>query len=492
MARRRRLHSQVAAYLRSQMGTGSNTKTKNALQKLYQYVQHGYVLIQSDRLQIENTLLGLLNDVSVDEKVRRWTLATLALVGRKDQCTYAIQQIIRNFNEEPKVLTAAIAALYKFDPENAGALVTGMNALSPTMINLAALQSIDRSILLPNDFVVDIERAEPLELQQSLILVGLDKAPANLFDPNHSNKKLVFELGQHTQPMVAQYSIWAAAENPNLSSKDVGIDFRDLAGQPANVRSYAYRLFAGDQVKTSVNHEVICMGSKDRDHEARLGLSVGISSTFYDSISEVAVDWFYEEEAADIQLNILDHIVSNSEKEPEYARIGLEEFEQASNDAEKRSRMLAAAAGTELHGEFRRVEHSEEAGLFGNNGVFNMTVNNNNTNISNSTVGAFAQGGDAENSGNLDFNLTQKQKTQVENTLNEIEQNMPNIPVIDGIKREALEAASKAKSEPSKGNLQNLISVLEKANGALSAVEGMAGHAVKVATWLSALGSFLV
>lgn len=487
---RSRLLPQVAEYLRNQMETGSNTQRKDALQKLHQLLNQGQSLALPDRSSIENTLLGLLNNTSVDEKVRRWTLANLALVGRPENCTYAIGQIIKNFTEEPRVLATAIAALCKFNPENARTLVSGTNALSPTMINLAALQSVDPSQLVSSPISINIDTADSMELQQALLLVGLDRAPSNLFDPNHSNKRLVYELGKHSEPMVKQYSVWAAAENPGLSSKDVGIDFSELDNEPSNVRSYAYRLIVSDKEISSYNHEIVCMGSKDPDYEARLGLSAGISGNFYDSISEVTVDWFYDEEAIDIQSNLLDHIVSHSEREPAYTKIALEEFEQASGDRIKRKRMQASAAGTVLFGEFKRMEHSEDAGFLGSYGV-NMTINNNKT-TNYGTIGALSQAGDVQNRGNLVINLTQEQIAVCNETLAEIEHEFPSMPLVEDMKKEVLEATSTAQNEPSRGNLENVVNVLEKVNGAMSAIEGMGQHAVKIAAWLSALGSILV
>lgn len=491
MAKRRsRFHPQVAEYLRNQMQTGSNTQRKDALQRLHQSLRRGFTLTQEDRGSIEITLLGLLNNRSVDEKVRRWALANLTLIGRPENCTNAITQIIKDFADEPRVLSAAVAALYRFNPENAGNLVSGSNAISPNMVTLAALQSTDMKQIAMTDISINIEKAESMELQQSLLLVGLDKAPPNLFDPNHSNAMLVYELGKHDHSMVKQYSVWAAAENAGLCSDDVGINLRELDGEPANVRSYAYRLIMGDKDITSLKHEIICMGSKDADHEARLGLSTGMSDNFYDGVPEITVDWFYDEEAIDIQSNLLDHIVSNSEKEPDYRRIAIEEFTHAANDRGKRGRMQASAAGTPLYSEFKRIEISEESSLFGSYGV-NMTINNNNNTTNHGTIGALSQGGDVQNNGRLEVNLTTKQVAEFNNTLTEIERDIPSIPVIDDMKNEVLEATSNAQKDPSKGNMDRVIGVLEKANSALNSVEGMGKHAVKIAAWINSLGAIL-
>lgn len=441
-------------------------------------------MLPDDRVQMEHAILGALSSARSDEKVRRWALASLAYVGKNNVSGRAVLRAISDYPEEPQVLAAAIATLFRFDAENAQKLLCDEASCTPELIILSALQTAEPTSLDLSDFKIDIEKADEVSLKLALVLVGLDRAIENIFDPRHSNAEIIKVLGTHHEPIVAQYSVWAAAENPDLGAKDLGIRINELDVQPPNVRSYVYRLFAEESTRTKLRHDVIVQGSQDEDDEARLGLAIGLRDSYYDGLETVTVDWLYEEEDADIRLHLLDHMVAQSERLESYKRISIEHYDFSASDARARSRMEAAAAGTSLYGDFKRMIYEEEKGLFGGN------VNNYIQNINGDVQGPVSQFGDANNNGTIQAHLSEQQINEAKVILENASDVLKSVPLSGEVKEAAENALIAAKQEPNKENIGRLVKSLEVAEAAFKAVGGMAEHAVKIGTLVVGLSAF--
>ena len=487
--RRRMLNSFQAGYLKSEIESGSVVRRKQALQQLCNSFRTGVALQQDDRISMEIAILGVLSSTASDEKIRRWALSALTYVGRKEVSRNAVLRAISDYPDEPQVLAAAIATLFKFDGSAAQKVLSHHGVCTAEMIALSALQTTDPKQLDLSHLKVNIETAEPVPLKLALLLVGLDRSPANIFDPRHSNAEIVRVLGTHHESIVSQYSVWAAAENPNLGAANIGIDLKNLDGQGPNVRSYVYRLFAEESAPSSQRHEIIVQGSKDSDNEARLGLAIGLRDSFYDGLEGVTVDWFHEEDDHDIGAYVLDHIIAQAEKVPTYEKIALEHYEFAAGDLKKRVRMEASAAGTRIYSDFKRKSIEQEAGLFG---LMGGSVTNNNSFINNGTMqGAVSQSGPAINHGQMQAALTQGQIQEAWKVLDGVAAEIDSVPLSDEIKGELREAVGHAKGQTDKDTLGAVVGVLEKAENGLKAVSGMADHAIKVGTLILGLSAFL-
>ncbi|KAA0969381.1 hypothetical protein FPY71_12565 [Aureimonas fodinaquatilis] len=487
--RRRMLNSFQAGYLKSELESGSAIRSKQALQQLCKMFRMGVALQQDDRISMEIAILGVLSSAASDEKIRRWALSALTYVGRKEVSRNAVLRAISDYPDEPQVLAAAIATLFKFDGNAAQKVITHHGACTAEMIALSALQTTDPKQLDLSNLNVNIENAEPVPLKLALLLVGLDRSPENIFDPRHSNAEIVRVLGAHHEPIVSQYSVWAAAENPHLGAANIGIDLRDLYGQEPNVRSYVYRLFAEESAVSSQRHEIIVQGSKDSDKEARSGLAIGLRDNFYDGLESVTVDWFHEEDDHDIGAHVLDHIIAQAEKVPTYEKIAIDHYEFAAGDLKKRFRMEAAAAGTKIYSAFKRKSIELEAGLFG---LVGGNVTNNNSFINNGTMqGAVSQSGQAVNHGEMQAALTQGQILESRKLLDRVVAEIDTVPLSDEIKGEVRQAVVHAKGQTDNETLSTVVGVLEKAEKGLKAVSGMADHANKVGTLVLGLSGFL-
>lgn len=483
------LSSFQASYLKSEIESGSLGRIKQALQQLCKMFRTGVALQQEDRISMEIAVLGVLSSATSGEKIRRWALSALTYVGRKEVSRNAVLRAISDYPDEPQVLAAAIATLFKFDGSAAQKVISHLGTCTPEMIALSALQTTDPKHLDLSHLNLNIETAEPVPLKLALLLVGLDRSPENIFDPKHSNAEIVRVLGMHHEPIVSQYSVWAAAENPSLSAADIGVDLRDIDGQKPNVRSYVYRLFAEESAVSSQRHEIIVQGSKDTDNEARLGLAIGLRDSFYDGLEGVTVDWFHEEDDQEIAAYILDHMIAQAAKVRTYETIALEHYEFATGDMKKRFRMEASAAGTKIYGDFKRKSIEQEVGLFG---LMGGSVTNNNSFINNGTLqGAVSQSGQAVNRGSMQAALTGSQAQDAWNILDEIVAEIDSVPLADDIKGEVQQTVSQAKEQTDKERLGAVVDVLEKAEKGLKAVSGMADHAVKIGGLILGLSVFL-
>lgn len=485
--RRRMLNSLQAAFLKSEIESGSLIRIKRALQLLCKVFRNGAALQQEDRISTENAILGVLSSAASDEKVRRWALSALTYVGRKQVSRAAVLRAISDYAEEPQVLAAAIATLFKFDGSSAQSVISHHGVCTAEMIALSALQTTDPRHLNLSDLKIDIETAESVPLKLALLLVGLNRAPENIFDPRHSNARIVKILGRHHEPIVSQYSVWAAAENPILGAADIGINISELDTLKPNVRSYVYRLFAEDNSISSQRHEIIVQGSKDEDSEARLGLAIGLRESFYDGLEQITVDWFHEEDDTEVSAYILDHIVAQADNVATYERIAIDHYEFASGDKKKRFRMEASASGAKIYGDFKRISIGQEAGFFGLSGG---SVTNNNFYNNGTIQGAISQSGDAVNEGQMQA-LTQAQIQDARKLLDDVPIGINAVPLSDDIKDQVQSAVGQANIKTDKGTIGKVVDVLEKAEKGLSAVSGMADHAKKIGTMIVRLSAFL-
>ncbi len=487
--RRRTLHPFQASYLKSEIESGSLVRSKHALQQLCKWFRSGVVLQQEDRISMEIAVLGVLSSALSDEKVRRWALAALAYVGRKEVSKNAVLRALTDYPDEPQVLAAAIATLFKFDSVDAQKLVAHQGVCTEEMIVLSALQTVDPSEIDFSKLKINVENAEPVLLKLALLLVGLDRSPENIFHPKHTNAEFVRALGSHQEPIVSQYSVWAASESPRLGVSDIGIDLRDLDACPPNVRSYVYRLYAEDDCASAKRHEILVQGSKDTDEEARLGLAIGLKENYYDGLEAITVDWFHEEDNQVVGGYILDHIVAQSTRVATYEKISIEHYEFAANDGKKRIRMEAAAAGTKTYAKFKQISFEQEAGFLG---FGRGNVTNNNTFVNNGTVqGAVSQSGKAVNEGDMQVSLTPAQKQEASKLLEGVATDIEEIPLSDETKNDLRAAVSTARSQIDKVTLGGVVGALEKAEKGLKAVSGMTGHAGKIGAWIIALAGLL-
>ncbi len=458
----------VSNYLKIQIESGDPTRTKRALQKIAKLYRSGWRILQDQLIGIELATVGLLMS-SDDAKVRRWALNTLAQLGHEKTCKNAIIHALKTYHDDAEVLAAAIAALYRLC-KNATADLRQMGFNEQT-VTLAALQHVPAMKLDLSCLPLRVDRADSELIKLGLIVVGLNRAPPHLFEPNHSNAAMVRAMGGHHDPMVSQYSVWAITENQHLGVADLGIDLKSIEQLPANVRAWVFQLLAIDSADTDAHVEYIRLGIEDQSAEARLGLAVGLQNTFSQTLEPLVLDWFTRELTGEVMLQVLDHLIRQADRSAAYKSHVLAAFERG--NADDRDRMLATSAGSPLYSILSKIKYDGGADLFrGATEVTNQTFN-----IGNIQTNSLAINGNSSQTGSVTNTYNAQTLEAIQSHLTDAEREIRNSAADVGTQKEALRAVEAAKKEPTKDNLGAVVTAIGK-------VEAMAQRALGVSTAL--------
>lgn len=417
---------------------------------------------------------------SGDSKVRRWSLNSLAQLwslntlrqlGQEKECKKAIQFALESYGDDEEVVAAGISALCKLTSSPESDLQKLQ--FSGQVVYLAALQHIPADRLRSLRQRVNIEIAKPDIIKTALVVVGLNRAPQNLFDPDYSNAVIVREAGKYDDPIVRQYSVWAITENDTLGVCDLGIDLKDIESNPTNVRGWVYRLLAMDSEAGGKYKDYIVLGSEDESAEVRAGLALGLKETFDEGLVETALNWFSIEMNIDVRQSLVDHFIKQADRSPIYRKTAIDAYKREPPGSPARERMLSAASGSALYADFKKID-AQSGDLFNGGRIMNQT--NNISFGNNAQVGSVAVGGDAENSGTLFYS---PQTTELlKARLNEAEACIASLAIPDAEKQTALQTIAAAKEAPDRSSISLALSVFERvgklvttAGGATKSVE---------------------
>ncbi len=447
----------VLTYLEHQIGCGKPAPTKNALQDLCALYRRGYRIHPNNLYHVQTTILGLC-ERQADPKVARWVLNSIAQVGHADS-RRTIIRALENHASDPEIVTAGLAALYKLSPATAEADLRRLN-FPAQMVTLAALQHVRPEELRLVGLPVNIQTAEPKTLKAALVVVGLDRAPPHMFDPNYTNAEIVKAVGKHDDPIVSQYSVWAITENLSLSINDLGIDLSDVVSRPDNVRGWIYRLISMSEAHCLQHLDFIQQASRDASVEARLGLAHGLKDTFFGRLVPVVLEWLTSEMSAEVRQEIFDHVITHASKSPAYHEHAVDAYRRAGQT--DRERMRGTATGTVLFSIFRQFDYQSEGDLF---------VTNNTFNIQNSQIAALSASGTAVNTGQV----VQYQPHVVELLKGELARagtTIEGLAIPEAEKQELANSISDAQTNPNSGTLNRVVAALSKAAGVVTSVAG--------------------
>ncbi|TQE98967.1 MAG: CHAT domain-containing protein [Spiribacter salinus] len=301
--------------------------------------------------------------MSRDEKVVRWGLNTLARLGTKD-CADSVERAVRRYQEVPEIVAAAVSALARLRMGQLSG-VAALRGVAPEVQMLAAMQTVDPARLAMSGLEIDIAKVDPEILKLALIVVGLDRDVQHLLHPRYENGVIVRELGQHDDPIVRQYAVWAVIENHRLTFNHLGIDLARIEEQPANVQSKLLQLGASSLPDLNERHDLILQGSDLPDLDAREGLAKGLLHTYYDGLAGVTLEWFDTDGSDRVRLHLAEHFARYSDEQPSYHEKALELTEAGSN---LRDRVLLGAEGKPLFGEIKKAEGQASLSFFNSEG----------------------------------------------------------------------------------------------------------------------------
>lgn len=304
------------------------------------------------------------------EKVRRWAFNALALVGSRDDVP-AVVAALDQQRDDPDAFAAAIACLAALADEDQTRLLLKKNDLAVEgFVLLAAAQQNPVFSAELQRTRINIDNADAADLRLATLLLGLRKAPENLLSAKFTNKQVIGELNFYNDRLVSQYSVWAAYEDRGMSISDLKILPKDFDSYHSGIRKYGYRLMTANKTTAKKNHEYIVHASEDRNDEAREGLAVGLRDVFFDGVEELVFDWFKDEASDPIRARLLEHMAVNAERAPVYRTPVLQNYERLPSGGIGRAQLDAAAAGTSLFQEMRRIEY--EGGM---SDLFNIPNN---------------------------------------------------------------------------------------------------------------------
>lgn len=470
--RPRFIDGNLLSYLVHQIGSGNPIQIKNALQELCKLYRNGYRIIPDNLFGVENSVVGLIH-TSDDSKVRRWALNALAQLGKAKECKSAVLFALEAYAEDTEVVAAGLAALYKISANPRADL--RKLAFSSQVITLAALQHVPAQQLDLSSLPVKVDTATSDMIKLGLVVVGLNRAPPHMFDPDHGNAAIVRAVGNHHDRTVAQYSVWAITENPTLGIGDLGIDLREIESLPENVRGWVFQLLAMDAEAGTRYVEYIELGSKDSSATARAGLALGLKDTFSDNLVQIVLEWFTMERDPQVRRRLTDHLIAHAGRSTDYREHALGEYQRERFSATVRDRMLGRASGSALFAMFKKIDHSD-GDLFGGDTIVNQT-NNNNVTFGNVQAGAIAGVGSASNVGSVSNQYSAPTIEAVRSRLSEVDSFLSGLQIPQEEKQELAAAIAIAKADTSQGNVGRVVSGLTSMSSLVTEIAG-AGEAI--------------
>lgn len=350
-----------AAFLKFEIENGDARRRKGALQELSRRYRQGDKLNAEGRNSFEKTINGIVLSDG-DRKVVRWCLNALARLGTRQGSSRYVAAAMKQYEEEPEVVAAAVAALSHMYNGRLEA-VPELSVVDPSIRILAAMQTTDVHKLDLSGLTIDIDKADKEVLKLALLVVGLNKDVQNLLHPRHSNGTIVRQLGQHDDRIVRQYSVWSVMENKRLTLADLGIPFDTIGSQPANVQAKLLQLAAERERDLKVRHQIIHDGTFNDLPEARIGLAKGLVHTYYEGLEDLTIRWFDVEEDPGVIALVAEHFARFSDDCGPYFEKALEIVEA---DPKLTERILLGAEGKELYGKIKGLDRMSGMGdLFG-------------------------------------------------------------------------------------------------------------------------------
>ena len=445
-----------AAYVQALLEDLDPENKKSGLQRLCKLYRSGLSLRYPHPIrQILNALL-----YNESSKVRRWALSAIALAGKSSDNLDSVIGCIERFRNDPEIVVAGVPALFGLvTPQQVGKLLKYRQVPLEGATLVASAQYSESHRRQLRRSKINIERADALELRMGTLLVGMNKAPENLFDAKHLNRSIIGQLNGHDDELVAQYSVWAIAENPGFGVNDLTISLKNTESLRPNVRGWVYRLVAADDATASENVEYIVLGSQDESNEAREGLAIGLRNVFFDGLDETTYRWLADEPIPRIRDRLLEHMAASAEKCPGYLTPVVEIYR--GSDRATQIRLEGAAQGTSTYSTLRRIAIATEQtslNLGGSNGVTTMVVQNINTGGGN--IGAVTGQGPiiAES---IQVVSQMKEGDPSKQVLTELLKFIQNNVRDEGQKRLGAEAIKAAAASPSKLNMQKVLGWLQ-------------------------------
>lgn len=339
---------QQAAFLRYELSSNDSRRQKAALQELCRLVRTRLTFRPEAKASFEQTVAGLTVNSS-DAKVVRWGLNAIARIGTIANTAESVKVALRRHEGNPEIVAAAVSALAALYRGRIPSEVA-MGGVDPATRMLAAMQTVAPKLLVGSPLAVNIDTADAELLKLALIVVGLNRDIQHLLHPRYENGAIVRALGQHDDPIVRQYSVWAVIENKRLGTQHLGISFQRIDWEPPNVQAKLLQLAPTAIADPTERQDVIIEGTLLPSVEAREGLARGLANTFYDGLQDVTIAWASTEADERVLLPLAEHFARHAGEAPSYRDEALSFYGRGGAFQE---RVRLGAEGTALYAEVR-------------------------------------------------------------------------------------------------------------------------------------------
>lgn len=356
---KRKISEQQAAFLKYEVESHETRRQKAALQEVCRLYRQGATFSPEARYNFEVNA-GYLANNSGDLKVVRWSLNAIARLGTQQGASNSVEDALRRHSGTPEIVAAAVAALAALYRGKLPKLPSGTEVL-PEVRTLAAMQTVSAAQLGDIRLRIDLDTVDAELLKLALIVIGINKDIQHLLHPRYENGAIVRALGQHDDPIVRQYCVWAVIENRRLDLKHLGIAFDRVEAEPENVQAKLLELGASSIPDLVERQEFIIAGSNLPSVLAREGLAKGLLHSYFDGVEGVTLEWFRTELEPRVRLLLAEHFARYADCLPSYEA---EAVELAQQGGDLRRHVLLGADGKRL---YRKLQENRTADrdLFG-------------------------------------------------------------------------------------------------------------------------------
>jgi hypothetical protein len=298
---------------------------------------------------------------------------------------------------DPDLLVAVISCIFSQRPDVEASTLLAQGGVE--MEGLALIAASRFSLNQKQRLVqtrIPLDSASPEELRAAIVLTGTGKSPEHLFHAKHTNALALSELNLHDVPSVSKYSIWALAEL-KLGYSSLLLPVSSLESSPAEVRKWFLRLLFSDPYALRRHFELVRYAQTDKSTEVREEAAMELRNIYVDGLAPPVRDWFFNEIHEEARFALLEHMAAQSSFNESYRAITTEFYKTALLKSDTRNRIEAAAAGTPLFSELRKIALVEESrSLFSNDNEFSLgakSLTTINQHFHNSQIGAVSASG---------------------------------------------------------------------------------------------------
>lgn len=379
-------------YLNARLTGGDDRVATKALQWLCNNLRDGLFFADVARVRATITLCLYRDSFST----KRWAVNALSALGTGGDLA-PVLSLLTLCEADPDLLVAVVSCVFSQITDVEASTILGRRGVE--MEGLALIAASRFSTNQKQRLVqtrIPLESASPEELRAAIVLAGTGRSPEHLFHARHTNALALSELNLHHVPSVSKYSIWALAEL-KLGYSSLQLPVSSLESSPAEVRKWFLRLLFSDSHALRRHFELVRYAQTDPSTEVREEAAMELRSIYVEGLASPVRDWFFNESHEEARFALLEHMAAQSTFDNTYRDIATEFYRQALLKSDTRNRIEAAAAGTPLFRELRKIALIEEGkSLFSNDNDFSLgghRMTTINQHFHNSQIGAVSASG---------------------------------------------------------------------------------------------------